>query len=300
MPESIPISLIICTYNRDKFLPLCLAALTRQDCSVDDFEIILINNNSTDTTDQICHNFLEQNKKIHFNYFIETKQGLSVARNRGIAESIGKVISFIDDDAIICDNYVSNLLKHFLSSDLMAGGGKILPKWETQAPIWINKYLLPLFSLIDMGEKQKPFTGKRYPIGANMFFKKEIFDEIGLFNEELGRTGKNMMGGEEKDIFNKIKAKNHQINYFPDIWVYHIIPDERTTVSFVRKQAYGIGLSEKVRTSDSLKNRSLSIVSEGMKWGATLLIVLAHLFNLRFSSAIMLIRFRYWVTSKLL
>ena len=92
------ISIVICTYNRQDYLPKCLMHLKNQNCRSEDFEIILINNNSTDQTEQICQGFLKENPDLNVNYFVEINPGLSFARNRGIKEAKGSIICFIDDD----------------------------------------------------------------------------------------------------------------------------------------------------------------------------------------------------------
>ena len=92
------ISVVVCTYNRDVYLIRCLENLKNQDFNKREFEIIIIDNNSTDNTKTICLNFIEQNPELNIIYFLEEKVGLSHARNTGISKSSGLIISFIDDD----------------------------------------------------------------------------------------------------------------------------------------------------------------------------------------------------------
>ena len=94
------ISIIICTYNRELYLPKCLEHLKNQTEAPSNFEIILVNNNSTDQTENICENFIAQNPQLITKYVKEMNPGLSFARNRGIKESKGDVLVFIDDDAM--------------------------------------------------------------------------------------------------------------------------------------------------------------------------------------------------------
>ncbi len=294
------ISIIICTYNRDRFLGSCLESLTSQSCSPSGYEIILVNNRSTDNTHQLCTDFAAGNPGFQIRYFIEENQGLSFARNRGLREAEGDLLAFVDDDAVLCRDYVKNLRDQFGGSGIVAGGGKILPMWEKSRPKWMSRFLLPLVSVIDLGPEQVKFAGKKYPIGANMFFRREVFGKVGLFDTRLGRSGGNMMGSEEKDIFLKIKAEGHDIFYFPDIWVYHIVPEERTKMDFVRKQALGIGKSERIRTRDSRIKLSESIFREALKWGATLILAFFYLSGANYERGKALVRFRYWVSKGLL
>ena len=205
------ISIIVCTYNREIYLPKMLNSVAQQDCNKDDFELIIINNNSTDNSSEICQNF-KNNNNINVSYFLEERQGLSFARNRGIKESKGDFLVFIDDDAFLEECYINELKKYLKDTEADIGfGGRIFPYLECDLPRWMSDYLSPLMSIIDLGEKIKLFKGYKYPIGANMGVSKSIINRVGNFNEELGRTGTSMIGGEEKDFFLRIEAEPYSV-----------------------------------------------------------------------------------------
>lgn len=293
------ISIIVCTYNRELYLPKMLESVASQNCNKSEFEVVLVNNNSTDRTDDICNKFQENNKSLNFNYFIEYNQGLSFARNRGIKEAKGDYLVFVDDDAFLSDNYVSEL-KNYLKKapELIGFGGKILPFLECELPNWMSKYLSSLMSIIDLGNEIKLFKGSKYPIGANMGVSKKVVDKIGLFNESLGRTGNSMLGGEEKDFFYRIKEAQIPIYYFPKMLVNHVIPAKRLTVEFIKKQAKGIGVSEKLRTKKSGEFMKRTIL-EVYKWGGTLVLFFIYLLKGQVSKGNMLIKFRWWISQGL-
>jgi len=290
------ISVIVCTYNREKLLASCIDSLVNQDCPPGDYEIILINNCSTDNTEQLCLKRLHKYPGLQIRYFLETKQGLSNARNRGIKESMGNVITFIDDDAFADKDYIHNLKKTFRTSGVAAGGGKILPNWEKKRPKWISRFLLPLVSVLNMGDQIIAFKRNEYPIGANMFFRKSLFEKTGFFDPMLGRSLKNMLGNEEKDLFIKIKKLGFEICYFPNITVHHYIPEERTKISFIKKQALGIGQSERIRTRLNKKERIRVFFNEIIKWGGSIVLSLYYILLFNPQKAKMLILFRYWVS----
>jgi len=200
MTDNIFISVIICTYNREQYLSKCLGNLANQSLPVTSYEIVLINNCSTDATEEVCHSFRENNPHILFRYITEKKQGLSFARNRGIREAKGDVLAFLDDDAIPSYHYLRQIWLYFRNpkNKALAGGGKILPLYETTEPGWMTRYLMPIVSVIDLGERSRFFPPDRYPIGANMFFRKEAFRKYSGFNTDLGRKGRELLGGEEK------------------------------------------------------------------------------------------------------
>jgi len=290
------ISVVVCTYNREVYLHKMLESVHSQICEKTDFEIILVNNKSTDNTEEICLRFKEENPSINFNYFLETNQGLSYARNRGIKESNGDFIVFVDDDAFLDENYIKELAVYLKKSEGDLGfGGKILPFLECELPVWMSKYLSSLMSIIDLGNEVKLFKGSKYPIGANMGVSKGVIDRIGMFNESLGRTGTSMLGGEEKDFFFRIKEAGIPIYYYPKMLVHHVIPAKRLTVEFIKKQAEGIGVSEKLRTKKTGEFLKRSIL-ELYKWGGTFALFFIYLIKGQVSKGVMLLKFRWWIS----
>lgn len=294
------LSCIICSYNREKFIGEALNGLTGQEnFDYSQLEVILINNNSTDKTGAICEQFVKDHPELNIKYVIETQQGLSYARNRGITESSGEICIFLDDDAIACKNYFSELTRFFTEySDAAAMGGKILPRFESRPPVWMSHFLLPLFALIDKGDQVKLFSDRHFPIGANMAVRKKMFDLYGTFDPNLGRRGNNMEGGEEKDLFNRLRARGEKIYYCPSPWVYHILPESRTVIPFLRKQAYGVGYSERIRTGNKGSAAVMArFMGELFRWGASVILLFYYLMTLKPAKGITLIRFRWWVSS---
>lgn len=289
------ISIIVCTYNREKYLAGVLKSLKNQTSA--SFEIIVINNNSSDNTLTVCENFKTKNPKIIFKYFTETKQGLSHAKNRGIDESSGNFVVFVDDDAYVNKEYVENILQ-FTNSNPAAKviGGKIIPVYENK-PSWVSSYLEPIFGKLDMGEEIKFFEGNKFPFGGNSGAKKEIFDRFGKFNPKLGRQGNKMLASEEKDFYNRIKTGGIKMYYLPKMILFHHAPTERTTPEFVKKQAIGIGRSERIRAKNEgsvILVKSFS--KEFFKWVATLAISTLYFIKADTKKAKMLIKFRLWVS----
>lgn len=300
--SQIIVSAIICSYNREDYILQALNSIKNQEYDKRLYELVIVNNNSTDNTPKICEEFVQHAGELQVTYVTETNQGLSYARNRGITESKGKYLCFIDDDAIACQTYVSEVVKFFEKhANVHALGGKILPKFDCEVPNWLPKHLTPLFSILDLGELEKPFNGRKYPVGANMAFHKTLFKEHGDFNTSLGRVGKNLMGGEEKDIFFRFTQEGGtQIWYAPKPWVYHIIPPTRATKDFIRKQAIGVGVSERFRVRGKFLKMIHSLLMESIKWAGSIVLALGYLFKAQPSKSKMLILFRKWVTGGLL
>ena len=195
------ISIIVSTYNREQYIIQCLESIAKQNRSVKDWELVIVNNNCTDSTGRLIQEFLSlYQDKINVSYHIEKSQGLSYARNRGIKESQGDFLVFVDDDAFLDENYIEGLYGYLskYNDKFIAFGGRIKPYLESELPSWMSPYLMPLMSVIDWGDEVKEFKQNKYPIGANMGFSKALIEEVGDFNVNLGRVGKNTMGGDRK------------------------------------------------------------------------------------------------------
>ncbi|MEG2071427.1 MAG: hypothetical protein RR034_08660, partial [Bacteroidales bacterium] len=169
------------------------------------------------------------------------------------------------------------------------------------APKWLCKWTYSWVSAINKGNQVVLFTGKSYPIGANMGFRKECIQECGDFNTQLGRTKKNLLAGEEKDLFHRVKEKNYKIYYFPDIEVEHVIPPTRTTKEYIIKMGKGVGISEQLRCR-KLGKQALYVryFSEIIKWGVSLLLWFYYGIQGKFLIGNMLILFRWHVSKGLL
>lgn len=295
--SNIQLSIIVCTYNREQYLPLTLDHLTKQTGNSSLWEVIIINNNSTDGTATIIGEFIPKFPNLNFKAFLETKQGHTHARNKGIMESKGRIISFLDDDAFVTPEYSKNIIEFFTKNlEAIALGGKIIPVYEGNSPKWMSKYLLPLVAALDMGDEVKKFKGDKFPIGANMAFRAEVFKKYGLFDPELGRRGSGLEGGDEKDVFARLKKNNEAIYYNPAVVVNHIIPDKRLTDKYIKGLAIGVGTSEKKRFSGkSFSDKSKRFIDEFIKIAATGVLSIYFLILIQPKKSLMLIKFRIWV-----
>jgi glycosyltransferase involved in cell wall biosynthesis len=292
------ISAIISTYNREKFLLKALNSIGIQSIDKKLIEVVIVNNNSTDSTHEISTRFIADNPQLKCKYVIEANQGLSFARNRGIAEAEGKYLTFVDDDAHLDVNFLKVVYDYFENHlNVVAIGGKIELDYEGKEPVWLTHYIAPLFGYFDMGDKELEFPKTNFPRGSNMSFRSEIFKEAGDFNTHLGRVGRNMGSGEEKDLFYRIYNRNYKVDYVPTAIVYHAVPLSRTTDEFLRRQSEGIGSSEWIRAKEAgVFEMMRRIAYEIMAWAGSFLLFLFYLIKLQIPKGIMLLKFRCWVT----
>ena len=290
------ISAIISTYNREQYLPKLFKSICEQDYL--NFEILIIDNNSPGNTKELTKIFIKNNPKLKIKYFLETQQGLSFGRNRGIKESRGDLITFLDDDAFISNDYFKKIANYFNQyQHVMAIGGKILLDYTSIIPKWENPYLNSLLGYFNLGNNIKLFKTNNYPRGSNMSFRKDVFNLVGIFNIKLGRIGNKLGGGEEKDIFQRIYNKKLKVLYVPDAIVYHSVPFERTTYSFIKKQALGTGESEYIRVkNEGIIRLYQRILQEIFKWCLSFVLLFWYLLTFKVQKGWMIITFRFWVS----
>ena len=296
------ISIIVCTYNRANYLYDALESIASNDFPRNEYEIILVNNNSTDDSEEKCQQFVTKFPDVNLRYCTESKQGLSFARNKGIAESNGDILVFLDDDVVVKSDYLKNIKSNLDNiPDLMAFGGKITPRFEAgHPPKWLNRWMYSLISATNSPDKAQKYGKRKYPIGANMGFRRQCLEKSGYFNTELGRTGNILLGGEEKDIFLKIKALGMEIYYFPDVEIEHIIPESRTTEGYIERVGLGVGISERIRCTSlgkqSLRKRHFQ---EFVKWCGTIVLATYYTLTFRLQVAKVMWKFRKNVTKGL-
>lgn len=298
------ISVIICTYNREKYIYNVLKSLALGTLEHDAYEIVLVDNNCTDNTRKEVDHFCNVFPQVTLRYFVETSQGLSHARNRGIKESKGDLLVYVDDDATVNPEYLKTYADWFASHpETDAAGGPIIPHYETGSePKWMTYYIKRLLTgYLYFGDKAKPFPGQNYPGGGNAAYRSRVFEKVGLYNVELGRNGDSLGGGEEKDIFDKMKREGMQFVYLPDAILYHSIPGYKLEPDYFNRLTRGIGQSERARTlrigKSSYRKR---LLSELKKWCATIVLWCFYLITFRPQRGNMLVKFRHNVTKALL
>jgi glycosyltransferase involved in cell wall biosynthesis len=297
------ISVIICTYNREKYLLPLLESLIGEAYPREAYEIVLVNNHSTDGTENVCRQFSASHPDVHFHYVEEAQQGLSYARNRAIAESAGPLLVYVDDDATVFSGYLQAYVRFFQTHpNVLAAGGPIVPHYEAQPPDWLTHFTQQLLTgALYRGPHTGFFSHGKYPGGGNACYRKAFFDRFGLFNVDLGRKGNQLIGAEEKDLFSRYLAAGNRIGYVPEAGIYHYIPPAKLTEAYLVRLSYAIGVSERIRTqSVSRTAYGKRILSEGIKWGATLVLFAGYLLRFEYAKGAKLMQFRYHVTQGLL
>lgn len=296
------LSVILCTYNRERYIYNVLQSIAAGGFG--DYEIVLVNNNSTDGTESECQRFAKDHPEVAMRYCVEKQQGLSYARNRGIMESQGEVLVYVDDDAVVNREYLQTYADFFSrNKEAVAAGGPITPRYDgCEEPSWMSHYTRQLVTgELNLGTREREFPKGAFPGGGNAAYRKSVFNEVGLFNVELGRKGNSLIGAEEKDLFDKMTSRGMKFYYLPNAILYHLIPPKKLTQDYFDRLTYGIGVSERYRTQQIGRKKYLNrLLKEAVKWGGTMVLWTGFALKGQFSKGNKLVAFRKNVTRGLL
>jgi len=235
------ISVIVCTYNRTEALAGMLRSFFQQKgLEQIAYELLLVDNNSTDSTADVYEEF-KAHREIR--YLFEPKQGLSAARNRGVQESRGEILAFLDDDVLVDPHWLRELNRCYAQTQAEVVGGRCRLLFSGDPPGWLGPAFRTNLAEVELGEERKVLTEK-YPLyGANLSFRKSTLQDCGGFLEQVGRTESNLLSGEETLLIQKITGAGGKIVYEPTASVQHRIGAERLCWDYFQRIAKGEGQS---------------------------------------------------------
>lgn len=236
----IDLSLLICTHNRGSLLERTLASIDEirpvRGVSV---EVVVIANACTDDTVAVAGAWAAASSW-DARIVVEPRPGLSIARNRAIDESTGSVCAYLDDDVLVDPGWLEGMSRTLADESAMFGGGKILLWWEeVERPEWFTRRLDSLLSENDHGDEVRPIVGVGGVVGANFWVRRKLLDKVGNFREDLGRSGKSLVGGEESDLIMRAHAAGMSGIYCPDVQLKHWVPASRVNREYLTKVAAG-------------------------------------------------------------
>jgi glycosyltransferase involved in cell wall biosynthesis len=225
---SIKISVLICTYNRALTLKNTIESLVVQTLPESvNWEILAVDNNSSDGT-RLAVEDLQRRYPERIRYIFEPQQGVSFARNTGIRESRGEIVAFIDDDETAEDGWLQNLTANLYSGEWAGAGGRVLqpttflrPRWMLSNDPFTNGPLATFDKGLEAGKLYEP------PFGANMAFRKEIFERYGGFRTDLGRSGEGMLSNEDTEFGRRLFAAGQRMRYEPAALTFHPVEANR-------------------------------------------------------------------------
>lgn len=206
------ISLVICTHNRAYALPQLFAAIEALECA-ESYEVILVDNNSTDDTPKVLADFAERAGK-HIRVTREPVQGVASARNTGFKLSKGAIVAFSDDDCYVHPSFLTSVLACFDEQPSLGFlGGRVLLHDPTDYRITIKE-----------SEHREDFLPHQFILpgvihGANFAFRRDAFVSVGGFDAKLGAGTPYVC--EDVDMLARVSDAGWHGAYDPRPLVYH-------------------------------------------------------------------------------
>ena len=230
MSEAFDISVVITTYNRCLVLPGAVASILGKEAAGVQYEVIVVDNNSTDQTRQVVDRFIEDGHS-NLRYVFEGRQGISYGRNAGIATARAPIVAFTDDDVRVARDWVTQIKRAFDEHpDAVCVGGKILPRWPATPPSWLTRHHWWPLPLVDYGELPRRSDAERPLLlpTANAAFRRVLFERIGPFDPEFS-------GREDHELLVRLWRAGLQGIYVPEMVVEAEVAVDRLTKRYHRR-----------------------------------------------------------------
>lgn len=233
------ISAVVCTYTEERWdlLTAAIASLQRQEHPLKEIIVVADHNES----------LLKRLRSIPGVVAIpnDQEQGLSGARNSGVAAASGSIVASLDDDAEAAPDWSARLREDFLHPAVAGVGCSVVPSWEKGQPAWFPE---EFYWVVGCTYRGVPTRRRliRNPLGAAMAIRRDVFDQVGGFRSGLGRLNKTPLGCEETELCVRVRQHNPGSIFIQDpaARASHHVPADRTRWRYFRSRCFAEGLSK--------------------------------------------------------
>lgn len=231
------VSVIICTYNRAVLLERCLDSLKEQSADSDEFEIIVVDNNSTDATGSLVRRHVERGPQ-RVRYVLEEMQGLAFSRNCGYRMARGQYLAYLDDDTVVDEPYIANLLRVVREHSPDVLGGPIYPVYVAPKPRWFKDHYE-----IKKYTEESGFSSTCRVTGANFIIRRSVLESVGLFDVHYNQMTRNKIGlGDEAKVLDTYRLNteddDQKVYYALECYLRHQIPAFKMRRTYVLRRAF--------------------------------------------------------------
>jgi len=242
---------LITTLNRESLLRRTLesvVAAARQDPN--GWEVLVVDNGSSDGTVDLVGE-TARSSPVPMRCVVEPVLGVCAARNRGIRESTGDLIAFLDDDVRVREDWVARLREAAARfPGAAAFGGRVVAEWSQPPPSWLTMdgpYELRAGAYVahDRGDETYRYDVESIlPVTANAAVRRRALGKHGGFRTDLDRRGKELLSGGDTELFRRLVRAGEEVVYLPEVVVFHPVFPERVTKRYMRRWHFHYGRTE--------------------------------------------------------
>lgn len=236
-------SVVICTRNRARYLKACVASVLAQTLARDRFEILIVDNGSSDETAALGRAWQASGDA---RYIREPVVGLSQARNTGWQSARGRWVGYLDDDGRASPDWLESARAAFCDATPEPAwvGGPIDLDWEGAPPSWLDEELQECLGRLDWGPAARWLEPMERLGGGNSFYPRAVLASLQGFDTRLGRKSDLLLSGEETQLQRRLEAAGGRLYYHPGVRMLHSVPVERLQPRFFYGRYYWGGITD--------------------------------------------------------
>jgi glucosyl-dolichyl phosphate glucuronosyltransferase len=249
------ISVVIVTYNRADLLAAAIDhVLDQDDPATPVFELLVVDNNSSDATPAIVQRACARDARVR--YIREPRQGVSHARNSGLAAARAPIVAYTDDDVRVGRRWVAAIARAFREyPDAAAIGGKVLPLWPSRPPAWLTPSHWGPLALVDYGDRplRVDANNQLCLVGANLAITQRAFGRLGAFSLEVQRGPDTIGSCEDHEFLLRLFRTDGFAIYDPRIVIHAAVQPERLDRGYHRRWHRSQGYYNAIMRPDYLE-----------------------------------------------
>ena len=237
------VTAVICTFNRAPYLRKAIQSLCTQTMPLEQYEIIVVDNNSTDDTRRVVEEFTHVP---NLRYVFEPIQGLCQARNTGCSEALGTYVAYLDDDGVAVPGWTQAVAESFAMADRPVGcvGGAITVLWESPRPAWMPDRLLGYYGDLAYDQEIKYLNGTtEYVGGGNSAYPVDLLLSRGGFDTRMGHKGKKIRFSEEGILHLLMIRDGYALMYNANMLMHHHAGAEKVNYNWIKRRMFWQGFS---------------------------------------------------------
>lgn len=256
MGNRIILSIVIPTKNRAELLRSVLESIEKQKADRNSFEVIIVDNGSADRTKEVVQEYQKKNK--NYRYFYDARPGLHVGRNKGLLESRGDLVGYLDDDVILFPDWINTVLKAFEDEEVMYVGGSVIPydfsvltsdfRKKNEIRKGSFRYIYSISCFWEVGIKENDVRVHRMPregfFGGNSVYRKKVLHTCQGFHPDGMPEHLLMYRGDGETYVTEFIVKNRmKAMYYAQASVYHLVDINRVGDGYINYMYFRSGIS---------------------------------------------------------